>query len=74
MENKEITELLDCPLCQGPALLEEEEGWCVYVTCLDCGCHTAEVPYKNEEERLLAMQRATSTWNIGKVIPMSPGE
>ena len=74
MENKEITELLDCPLCQGPALLKEEEGWCVYVTCLDCGCHTAEVPYRNEEERLIAMQRATSTWNIGKVIPMSPGE
>ncbi len=74
MDKNEITELLDCPLCQGPALLEEEEGWCVYVTCLDCGCHTAEVPYKNEAERQLAIQRAVTTWNIGKVIPMSPGE
>ena len=74
MDITENLELLDCPLCQGPALLEEEEGWCVYVTCLDCGCHTAEVPYKNDEERALAMQRAASTWNIGKVIASGVGE
>ena len=74
MDMLENQELLDCPLCQGPALVEEEEGWCVYVTCLDCGCHTAEIPYRTGEERKSAMQRAVSTWNIGKVIPMSPGE
>ena len=74
MDMLENQELLDCPLCQGPALVEEEEGWCVYVTCLDCGCHTAEIPYRTAEERKSAMQRTVSTWNIGKVIPMSPGE
>ena len=74
MDMLENQELLDCPLCQGPALVEEEEGWCVYVTCLDCGCHTAEIPYRTAEERKSAMQRAVSTWNIGKVIALGPGE
>ena len=67
-------ELFDCPQCHGPGLLQEENGWCLYVECLDCGCHTAEIPYTNADERTLAMQRAVTTWNIGKVIPMSPGE
>ena len=34
-------ELQDCPLCGGAGLLEEEGGWCLYIQCLDCGCHTA---------------------------------
>ena len=67
-------ELFDCPVCHGPGLLEEEEGWCLYVSCLDCGCHTAEIPYRNEEERLSAAQRAVHTWNIGQVISSAPGE
>ena len=33
--------LLDCPVCRGPGLLEEESGWCMYVMCLDCGWQTA---------------------------------
>ena len=74
MDMLENQELLDCPLCQGPALVEEEEGWCVYVTCLDCGCHTAEIPFNNEEERLDAARRAVHTWNIGKVIRSDVGE
>ncbi len=67
-------ELFDCPICHGAGLVEEEEGWCVYAVCLDCGAHTAEVPYKNETERENAYRRVVNTWNIGKVIPMSPGE
>ena len=30
-------DLQDCPLCHGPGIIEEEAGWCLYVTCLDCG-------------------------------------
>ena len=67
-------ELFDCPLCHGAGLLEEENGWYAYVTCMDCGCHTAEVPYQNAEQREQAIRRVVNTWNIGKVIPMSPGE
>ena len=67
-------ELFDCPLCHGAGLLEEENGWCTYVTCMDCGCHTAEVPYQNAEQREQAIRRVVNTWNIEKVIPMSPGE
>jgi len=51
-------ELLDCPICHGAGLLEEENGWCLYVSCLDCGCHTAEVSFKTPEEKLKAAQHA----------------
>ena len=74
MELRKEIDLLDCPVCQGPGLLEEENGWCLYVSCLDCGCHTAEIPYRNEEERQDAARRAVQTWNIGKVISSAPGE
>ena len=70
---KEI-DLLDCPVCQGPGLLEEENGWCFYVMCLDCGCQTAEVGYQNADERKEAALRAARLWNMGKVISCSPGE
>ena len=67
-------ELLDCPICRGTGLLEEESGWCVYVSCLDCGCHTAEIPFRNDKERLRAAQQAAHTWNIGKVISSGVGD
>ena len=67
-------ELFDCPICHGTGTLEEENGWCIYVSCLDCGCHTAELPYKNEAEREQMAKQAASTWNMGKVIASSPGE
>ena len=70
---KEI-ELQDCPLCQGPALLEEENGWCFYVMCLDCGCHTAETEYRSPEQRLDAARQAARLWGMGKVIRSTPGE
>ena len=67
-------DLLDCPVCQGPSLLEEENGWCYYVMCLDCGCHTAEVEFSSDDERLTAARQAARLWNMGKVISSSPGE
>jgi len=67
-------EIFECPLCQGAGILEEENGWCLYVTCMDCGCHTAEIPFNNEEERIQAAKMAINTWNIGKVLSCSPGE
>ena len=51
MQSFEDIDLFDCPLCHGPGLIEEENGWCLYVQCLDCGCHTAALTYDNEEER-----------------------
>lgn len=74
MDIHQEIELLDCPLCQGAALLEEENGWCFYVTCMDCGCHTAEVGYRSEADRMDAAQRAAMLWNMGKVLSSAPGE
>ena len=74
MDIRQEIDLLDCPRCQGPALLEEENGWCYYVMCLDCGCHTAEVEFKSAEERLAAAQQAARLWHMGKVISSDPGE
>ena len=65
--------LLDCPICQGPALLEEEHGG-FYVMCLDCGCHTAEIEFKFDDERIESARQAARLWNMGKVISSSPGE
>ena len=67
-------ELFDCPQCHGPGLMQEENGWCLYVECLDCGCHTAELSYKNEEERLEAAKRVVQTWNSGKVVNPANGD
>ena len=53
----EDIELFDCPQCQGVGMMEEEAGWCVYVACIDCGCHTVEVPYNSEEEKLEAYRQ-----------------
>lgn len=69
----EIT-LLDCPLCNGPSLLEEENGWCFYATCLDCGCHTAEVPFQSENDRETAAKKAAELWNMGKVVSFGVSE
>ena len=67
-------DLQDCPLCKGPGVLEEEGGWCFYAMCMDCGCHTAEIPYKTNEERMQAAKNAAHLWNIGKVLRSDPGE
>ena len=67
-------ELFDCPICRGPGLMQEENGWCLYVECLDCGSRTAELRYTNEAERDAAALHAASTWNVGKVIASGVGE
>ena len=74
MNTSDTLELQDCPLCGGAGLLEEEGGWCVYVQCLDCGCHTAELRFNTEEERQEMTRRAVRTWNLGKVIYPGPGD
>ena len=67
-------DLQDCPLCHGPGIIEEEAGWCLYVTCLDCGCRTAELSFSTPEERLAAARQAARFWNVGKVIHTGAGD
>ena len=66
--------LQDCPHCGGPGLLEEENGWCVTVVCLDCGAQTAPFDFKTPEEREIAAAKAARLWNMGKVIRQENGE
>ena len=65
--------LQDCPICSGAGLLEEEQGWCFYVSCLDCGAHSVEVANRKSEDREDAARRAADVWNLGKVIPETSG-
>ena len=74
MESYQEIELQECPICGGAGLMEEENGWCFYVACLDCGSHTAEIRYERPAERLDAAQRAAHLWNIGKVLTDTPNE
>ena len=74
MDILDEVEIFDCPICHGPGVLEDENGWCLYVTCMDCGTHTAEVSYHSAEERVEAGKRIISMWNVGKVIPAGPGD
>ena len=67
-------ELEDCPICRGIGTMEDEAGWCVYVSCLDCGAQTAHVSYNTPEERLAAAQQAAHLWTIGKVIHTGVGD
>ena len=66
--------LQDCPYCGGAGLLEEENGWCWYVMCLDCGAQTAPIDYKTPEARTDAARHAARLWNIGKVVRPDNGE
>lgn len=67
-------ELFDCPFCHGTGLIQEENGWCLYAVCLDCGAFTAEIPFKSEEEKIKVARHVARMWNIGKVISCGPGE
>ena len=71
--HKEL-ELQDCPYCGGAALLEEENDWCWYVMCVDCGAQTAAIPYKTPEERPEAARKAVNLWNIGKIMRSTNGD
>ncbi len=64
----EEIELQDCPYCGGAGLLEEENGWSWYVTCMDCGSRTATSEYSGTKERADAARKAAALWNIGKVV------
>ena len=44
-------ELQDCPYCRGTGTVEDEQGWCVYVTCVDCGAQTAHASYESPIKR-----------------------
>ena len=70
----EELELQDCPYCGGAGLLEEENGWCWYVMCMDCGAQTGHVEFRRPEERREAAKKAAYVWNIGKVVRGDIGE
>ena len=74
MSIHEAIELLDCPCCGGAGLLEEENGWCWYVMCVDCGAQTTHFEYRSEEERSEAAKNAAAIWNKGKVVSPARGE
>lgn len=74
MDNFLNIELLDCPICGGTGVIEEEFGWCMYVSCVDCGCHTAEFEFRSEEEKEATARMAADIWNMGKVVSGNPGE
>ncbi len=66
--------LQDCPLCGGTGLLEEENGWCWYAMCVDCGAQTASFEFDTPEESAAAARKAAHLWNIGKVVRSDNGE
>ena len=74
MEIYHELELQDCPYCGGAGLLEEENGWCWYVMCLDCGAQTAPIEYKTPEQRRDAAAKAVRLWNVGKAVRQDLGE
>lgn len=61
-------ELEDCPICRGIGAIQDEQGWCVYVSYLDCGAQTVHANYNTPEERLAAAQKVAHLWNLGKVV------
>lgn len=68
MDIHEEHRLQDCPYCGGAGLLEEENGWCWYAVCMDCGAQTAPIEYHDPARRAEAAGKAAHLWNIGKVI------
>ncbi|MBP1581972.1 MAG: Lar family restriction alleviation protein [Oscillospiraceae bacterium] len=68
MDIYKTIDLLECRRCNGVGLLEEEGGWCMYVTCIDCGCRTAEIGFNSPEEKEIAAKKAADLWNSGKTV------
>ncbi len=66
--------LQDCPFCGGAGLLEEENGWCWYAVCMDCGAQTAHCEYSTPEGRREAAGKAAALWNMGKILRGNIGE
>ena len=67
-------DLEDCPDCRGVGAMQDEQGWCVYVSCVDCGAHTAHISYDTPEERLEAAKQAARLWNMGQMIHSGVGD
>ena len=74
MTNDFDFDLQECPVCGGPAILEEENGWCMYVACLDCGAHTVHISFNSDGERRSAAQSAVQLGSIGKVLKETTSE
>ena len=55
----DLVEIYECPLCGGAGIL---------------GCHSVNIDFKSDDDRLDAAKRTADLWNCGKVISMSPGE
>ena len=67
-------DLQECPICGGPALLEDENGWCCYIACLDCSAHTVHIEYRTPADRPDSVRSAAHLWNIGKVLTDTPND
>ena len=74
MDIFEENPLQDCPCCGGAGLLEEENGWCWYAMCLDCGAQTAQIEYKTPEGREEAARTAAQLWNLCKIMRSGIGD
>ena len=61
-------ELGECPICRGAGVMQDEQGWSVSVSCMDCGAETADAEYRTPEERLESARRVALLWTMGKVI------
>ena len=70
----EEIELHECPYCGGAGFLDDGNGWCWTVSCMDCGSQTGEFAFRTKEERRDAAMKAAHVWNIGKVIRSDLGE
>lgn len=74
MQNDNLIELEECPVCRGDGMLVHEGGWNVQVECTSCGTHTVYLEYETEEEKCNAERSVASLWNMGKVIGSQRGE
>ena len=74
MDNRELIELEECPVCRGNGMIMHEGGWNVQVECVDCSAHTVYVEYETEEEKVEAERSVAHMWNIVKVITSERGE
>ena len=74
MENKNILELEECPICRGAGYIMHEGGWNVQVECADCSAHTVYVAFNTPEEKAEAEKTVARLWNMGKVIKSEAGE
>ena len=73
MDNMREISLQDCPICGGSGIIEIEQGHWVNISCIDCGCQTADVAFNRPEDKDSAVDQAAELWNLGKVVSIGPG-